>query len=475
MNPSLQSPTLSEKSTLVSRLVSSQLLNDPRIEQAKAMLTAALNEYSRTIDSVRPAKPELVDEYQETLSRLANARGGAPYFPYISSGLGNGPFVELGDGSVKLDFIVGIGVHGMGHSHPLMLNATVDAGLEDTVMQGNLQCNSATVLMCERLLELSTRNGAKLSHCLLSTSGAMANENSLKIAFHNRFPASRVICMDNCFAGRSLALAQLTDRPAYRAGLPKTLDVDFIPMFHPADPEGTTRGAIETLKKLIARHPGEYACIWLELVAGEGGYYPGTKPYFEELCNICHAHKILVIFDEVQTFTRLSQPFAFQHFELDAFADLVTLGKITQVCATLYGESLKPKGPVLSQTFTGATASIRCGLAVLDELEAKGCFGANGWNVRRHNYFKGKLEKLSKKYPGKLCGPYGEGMMIAFTPGNGGADEAKDMLMRLYDLGLMGFLAGSNPNRIRFLPPPGVTTERHIDLACDIIEQALQQ
>ena len=454
-------------------LVSGELFSDPRITQAKQLLSETLLDYSRKIDSVRPPNPALVPQYKSALDRLAVARGGAPYFPYLTSGLGNGPFVELGDGSVKLDFIVGIGVHGMGHSHPLMLDATIDAGLEDTVMQGNLQHNSGSLAMCERLIGLANRQGAKLDHCLLSTSGAMANENSLKIAFHNRFPASRVICLDNCFAGRSLALAQLTDRPAYRAGLPKTLDVDFIPMFHPADPEGTTQGAIAGLKKLIARHPCQYACLWLELVAGEGGYYPGTKPYFEALCKICHENNILVIFDEVQTFSRLSQPFAFQHFELDAYADIVTLGKITQVCATLYGDSLKPKGPVLSQTFTGATASIRCGLAVLDELESKKCFGPNGWNMQRHQYFQAKLESLAVKYPGKLCGPYGEGMMIAFTPGNGGADEAKDMLMRLYDLGLMGFLAGSNPNRIRFLPPPAVTTNEHIDLACSIIEKAI--
>lgn len=456
-----------------SLLSSSELIADPRIARAKELLADALKEHSLKIDAIRPPNPDLVLEYQDSLSRLAVARGGAPYFPYMTSGIGNGPFVELGDGSVKLDFIVGIGVHGLGHSHPAMLDATIDAGLEDTVMQGNLQHNSGSLAMCERLLELANLQGAKLDHCLLSTSGAMANENSLKIAFHNRFPASRVICMDNCFAGRSLALAQLTDRPAYRAGLPKTLDVDFIPMFHPSDPEGTTTGAIETLKKLLARHPGEYACLWLELVAGEGGYYPGTKPYFEQLCKICHEHKVLIIFDEVQTFSRLSQAFAFQHFGLDAYADLVTLGKITQVCATLYGESLKPKGPVLSQTFTGATASIRCGLAVLDELESKQCFGADGWNMRRHRYFRTKLEALAQKHPGKICGPHGEGMMIAFTPGNGGADEAKDMLMRLYQLGLMGFLAGGNPTRIRFLPPPGVTTERHIDLACEIIEKAL--
>jgi acetylornithine aminotransferase len=48
------------------------------------------------------------------------------------------------------------------------------------------------------------------------------------------------------------------------------------------------------------------------------------------------------------------------------------------------------------------------------------------------------------------------------------------MLGKLYELGLMGFVAGSNPTRLRFLPPPGVTTNEHIDMACQIIESALQ-
>ncbi|XZE21651.1 aminotransferase class III-fold pyridoxal phosphate-dependent enzyme [Pirellulaceae bacterium SH449] len=454
-------------------LHSESLQSDPRVAQAKELLLAALREHSQQITEVRGPREELKQPYAEMLARLAVARGGAPYFPYISSGIGNGPFVELADGSVKMDFIVGIGVHGLGHSHPSMLEATVDASLDDTVMQGNLQQNSPSIEMCERLLKLATAQGANLHHCLLSTSGAMANENSLKVAFHNRAPATRVICLDNCFAGRSIALAQLTDRSAYRTGLPKALDVDYIPMFHPSDPAGTTKGAIDALKKQLARRPGEYACLWLELVAGEGGYYPGTKDYFESLCSICHENNVLVIFDEVQTFSRLSQPFAFQHFGLDKYADIVTLGKITQVCATLYGEKLKPKGPLLSQTFTGASSSIRAGLRVLDELVSKNCFGADGWNMQRHAYFRTKLEALARKYPTKISGPWGEGMMVAFTPGDGSAKTGTEVLQKLYDLGLMGFLAGSNPNRIRFLPPPGITTEQHIDMACKIIEQAI--
>jgi len=466
----IESPSNSQSNTLHY----GGLVRDPRVAQARALLLEALEEHRSLIDGIRPPDPNLIEGYQAELARLAQARGGAPYFPYLSSGLGNGPLIELGDGSVKLDFIVGIGVHGMGHSDPHMLSATVDAALEDTVMQGNLQHDAASLWMCERLIGLARQSGAQLDHCLLSTSGAMANENSLKIAFHHRTPAPRVICIDNCFAGRTLALAALTDRPAYRSGLPPTLDVDYLTMFHPSDPEGTTRKAHEGLQRLFDRYPGQHACLWLELVAGEGGYYPGTREYFEGLCRACRERGVLVIFDEVQTFARLSRPFAFQHFGLDAYADIVTLGKITQVCATLYGGQLKPKAPILSQTFTASTASIRCGLAVLDQLEKNACFGDQGWNMQRHRYFRERLQSLAERYPGRLSGPYGEGMMIAFTPGDGSEETAKTMLTRLYEAGLMGFVAGSHPTRLRFLPPPGVTQESHIDMACDCIESVLK-
>ncbi len=117
-------------------LLADALRDDPRIAQAKELLESTLGEYRQQLDRIRPPVPERVASYQSLLDRLAKARGGAPYFPYLGSGLGNGPFVELADGSVKLDFIVGIGVHGMGHSHSAMLASSIDAAIENTIMQG---------------------------------------------------------------------------------------------------------------------------------------------------------------------------------------------------------------------------------------------------------------------------------------------------------------------------------------------------
>ena len=228
-------------------LAAEQLKRDPRVAQAEQLLLSALADAQSTLDGARPARADLQADYAQLLERLSVARGGAPYFPYLGSGLGQWPWVELADGSVKLDFICGIGVHGLGHSHPRMLQAGLRGALQDTVMQGNLQQHVPSLTVCERLLKLATAQGANLTHCLLSTSGAMANENALKIAFHNRAPADRVLALDNCFAGRSIAMAQLTDRPHYRTGLPTAIAVDYIP---PEDPQHSIESQERSLAAL---------------------------------------------------------------------------------------------------------------------------------------------------------------------------------------------------------------------------------
>lgn len=445
------------------------LAEDPRVLQAKQLLTEAMEDHGRSLTEVRPPNPGLAGSYQMITDAYTNARGGPPIWPYFSSGVGNGPYVELADGSVKLDFIAGIGVHGAGHGDPDVVEAAIDAALEDVVMQGNLQQNGPSVHLLQKLIDLASQHGAPVAHGLLSTSGAMANENALKLAFHHAAPADRIIAFDNAFAGRSIALAALTDKAAYRSGLPLALNVDYLPFRDPGNPSRSQRWAVDELKRLLDRHPSKYAAFWAEPVAGEGGYYAGSHEFFAALCEPLREAGVPIIFDEVQSFSRTSRPFAFQHYGLDEFADIVTVGKITQACATLYRKEFHPSAPILSQTFTASSSAIRTGLKILEKLEAANCFGDNGANVRRHQYFAAKLAELAAQYPDRIQGPFGEGMMIGFTPGSGSFEDAKSLMTILYDLGLLGFVCGANPTRLRFLPPPAVTTTDHIDQAMKIL------
>ncbi len=66
-------------------------------------------------------------------------------------------------------------------------------------------------------------------------------------------------------------------------------------------------------------------------------------------------------------------------------------------------------------------------------------------------------------------------MMVAFTPGDGSFEQAKALMTIMYEKGILGFVCGANPTRIRFLPPPVVTTREHIDLAIQLLDQSLQQ
>ena len=467
--------SLTEKVTANSPLHADAFRNDPRVLEAKRLLAEAMREHASHLDVVASPNAALAEEYQSVIDAYSQSRGGPPIWPYFASGLGNGPFVELADGSVKLDFIGGIGVHGCGHSHPAILDAGIDAAIEDTVMQGNLQQNIPSVEMLGKLTAMASENGAPLQYGLLSTSGAMANENALKLAFHHAQPATRVIAFDNAFAGRSIALAALTDRPSYRDGIPLAIEVDYLPFLDPHQPERSTRWAVDELKRLLARHPGKYAAFWAEPIAGEGGYYPGSHDFFTKLCQPLREASVPIIFDEVQSFSRTSRPFAFQHYGLDEFADIVTVGKITQVCATLYRKEFHPASPILSQTFTGSTSAIRTGMETLKQLDIAGCFGEQGANMSRHEYFAGQLACLGEKYPGLVHGPFGEGMMIGFTPGDGSPGQAKLLMSLLYDLGLLGFLCGASPARLRFLPPPAITTNAHIDTAIGLLDRGLAQ
>ncbi len=94
----------------------------------------------------------------------------------------------------------------------------------------------------------------------------------------------------------------------------------------------------------------------------------------------------------------------------------MTFGKITQVCGTLYRTELKPKGPLLSQTFIAASSSIAAGHRVLDCLESANCFGPNSQNMQRHEVYVARMSDLARRFPGKISGPWGCGMMFAFTP-----------------------------------------------------------
>lgn len=455
-------------------LVADAFLADPRVAQAKRLMLDALAEHQHSLTGIRLSRPDRTVSYEQAIRQFGEMRGGDLYYPYLGSGIGHGALVELADGSVKYDMISGIGVHYFGHGHPSVVSATLDAAISDLVMQGNLQQDREALDFTRMMLVQGNAGGAKLGHCLLTTSGAMANENALKIVFQKKQPAARLLAFAHCFAGRTLALAQVTDKAAYRVGLPAMLAVDYVPFLDSAFPRKSTAEALAVLKEHLTRYPKQHAAMILECVQGEGGYHVGSREFFLPLLQELRRHGIAVIFDEVQTFGRTTRPFAFQHFGLDEFVDVATVGKLTQVCATLFTAEFKPQPGLISQTFTASSSALFAGRAIVRALVDGGYFGPEGRIQQIHDWFATRLEAISQRHPGWIRGPWGLGSMIAFTPLDGSADTVKRLLRALYDNGVIAFLAGSAPARIRFLPPVGALTEQDAQNVCLVLERTME-
>lgn len=450
-----------------------QLTADRRRTHAKEAIIATLKDYQSRITGIRSPQHERAAVYQKIISDFEEIRGGKLLYPYLASGIGNGALVELADGSIKYDFITGIGVHYLGHSHPGLIEKMIDAAMADTVMQGNLLQDTASHEFSRALLKAATKNGAPLKHVFLCTSGVMAGENALKMAFQKKSPADRVLCFKNCFMGRTITMAQTTDNPAYRVGLPKTLAVDYVPFYDPKNHEASIKAAIDSLKKHLQAHPQKHAAMCFELILGEGGFYPGHRDFFLPLMEILKKHEIPVLIDEVQTFARTTEPFAFQHFGLDAFVDAVWIGKASQACATLFTDEMNPKPGLISQTYTASTTAIAAGHYILTTLMTGGFFGAGGRIARLHEEFKSRLNALASKYPKRLSGPFGMGAMIGFTVFDGEPDKVKKFARSLFDAGVIAFYCGKNPTRMRFLPPVGCLSTKDIDAVFEILEKTL--
>ena len=459
----------------MSKTVGESYFNDPRIQEAKKLLADTLMDHSKNITEVKAGNPELKEEYTKMLESFSAQRGGKLFYDYIGSGIGNGSLVELADGSVKYDFITGIGVHYFGHSHQGVIKAQVDGAITNTTMSGNLQQNVDSPKLFNLILEQANKYGAGFDHLFMTSSGVMTAENSLKMVFQKRSPAHRVIAFEKCFMGRTLAVSQITDKAAYRKGLPQTLSVDYIPFYDANDHQGSIDKAVGLLRQYFNRYPGEYAAICMELIQGEGGYWVGNTEFFKAIIEECKKNSVSVIIDEVQTFMRTKEMFAFQYFGLDKDVDMVNIGKNSQVCATIYRNDHKPLPGLISQTFTSSGSAINAAYYIINEVANKNYLGEDGKIEKLHMKFANNLDKLAQKYPTLIEGPWGLGTMIGMTLFGGDLQKSKDFTFKLFDNGVLSFIAGAGPTRVRFLVPAGAATEDDIDKVCELIEKTLKE
>jgi 4-aminobutyrate aminotransferase-like enzyme len=436
------------------------------------------------VPSVRAAASALVDAvarelsdreldeaaYARAIAALGRMRGRPLLLPAITSGAGRGARVRLADGTWKLDWIGGIGVYAFGHADRDLVEVAAIAAAGDAVFQGHLLPGAEYDRVSRALLRHA---GRRLRHVWLSISGAIANENALKMVLQKQHPADRIVAFEHNFAGRTTTLAELTDKAAYREGLPLRGNVLLVPFYDAAHPDPIGR-SLAALDAHLHRNPKQIAAMCFELVQGEGGIRTASREFFTALMQRCRAANVAVWVDEVQTFARTGELFAFRTLGLEEWVDVATVGKILQGSAVLFTKAMNPRPGLVAGTYAGATTGMAVGARIIERMETEGYLGAEGRVALLGRRVERRFDALAKRCPDAASGYEGVGAMHAFVAFDGRGDVTSDVLRAAWDEGLIVFTAGANPTRVRLLLPVN-TTDEELEAGFAMLEKALRR
>src|SRR3990167_3503756 len=446
-----------------------QLFNDPKFKKGSSLLVEAIQDLGSSFKKPKPGDPE----YLKTLSNWINELRGRPLIhPAIGSGMGQGVYQEMADGSIKIDFTTNIGVYFFGHNDPDLVETAIQAACKDVAMQGTIQ----QLEDYGRFLEILIKNaGGRIVQGWPCLTGSDANDNALKIIRQKKSPASKIISFQHSFHGRNTGLMEITDNPLMREGQPTFGVVHYIPFYNPKEGDASIKKSLKALRDILEKEEGKIAGFIFELMQGEGGFRFAPREFFVPLMEECKKEGIAVWIDEVQTCGRTGELFAYQTFKLEEYIDVVTCGKMFQNCATLWTKEYAPKPGLIAGTFGGSTSSLMVGRRIIERLLNEGFLGPRGKIVMIGERVKKGLNDLNKRLKrGRINQIEGIGCMVAFIPNDGSALLIDALIQKAFENGLILWKAGRfAPFQIRLMIPGGSLTEEGLEQALDILATSL--
>lgn len=362
---------------------------------------------------------------------------------------GSGSYLWDEDGRRYLDFLSGLAVTSLGHSHPVIADAICEQArtlLHTSNLYGTLPQREVAATL-DRLIDAGS------GQVFFCNSGAEANEAAIKLA-RKRGGRGRhvVVSAYNSFHGRTLATLHATGQPAKHEA------------FQPL-PEGFRHVAWRDPDELARAIDGSVAAVLLEPVQGEGGVQPAGAEYFAAVRRICDDHGVLMMVDEVQTgLGRTGEWFGFQHYGVRP--DVVTVAKALGNGMPIgacwarddVAEAFVPGDH--ATTFGGqplATAAARAVLSVMETEDVPG-------RARRAG---DRLTAALEELPG-VAGVRGLGLLIAaeLEPGRSAGEIATAALQA----GLV--VNAVTPTSLR-LAPSLLVSDQEIDEGVAILAKVL--
>lgn len=397
-------------------------------------------------------------EYMEREARY----GAHNYHPLpVVLEKGEGIYVWDVNGKRYFDFLSAYSAVNQGHSHPKIVNAMTEQAKTLALTSRAFYNN-----ILGEWEEFITKYFG-YDKVLPMNSGAEADETALKLCRRwgydvKGIPAdqAKIIVCENNFHGRTITIVTLSNDPSSYAG------------FGPFTP-GFVRIPYDDIPALEeALKDPNVAGFLLEPIQGEAGVYVPQEGYLKKAYELCKAHNVLFMADEVQTgIARTGKMLACDH------------------------EGVRPDVLILGKAISGGLMPVSCVLAD-DEImmtikpgEHGSTYGGNpiacrvsmaALQVVKDEKLAENAEKLGKIFRdrvGKIKSDMielvrGKGLLnaVVITPKNG--KTAWDVCLKLRDNGLLA--KPTHDHIIRFAPPLVINEEQLLE-AIGIIEKTLKE
>lgn len=371
----------------------------------------------------------------------------------VSFSRGKGIKLYSDDGDVYTDFLAGIAVSALGHSHKMLVKA-IKSQAKKLLHVSNYYYIEGQSKLAQSICENSVADKV-----FLANSGAEANEGAIKLAKIYQYKKGNpekyeIITLINSFHGRTLATVAATGQEKFQTPFkPLTPGFSYVPI-----------NDLEALKSAVGKNT---CAVMMEMIQGESGVNPLDEEYVKEVYKLCKEKDIVFICDEVQTgMGRTGKLFAYEHYGIEP--DIFTLAKalgggvpIGAVCAKdSIAKAFEPSDH--GSTFGGNPLACAAANAVFEVLE-KEKLVENTAKVGL--YLKEKLIALKEKCPA-IKEVRGKGLMIGVELAKGNAPDIKQKLFK------NKYLVGATATTIRLLPPL-IIKEKDADKFLQVFEKVL--
>ncbi len=374
---------------------------------------------------------------------------------------GEGIYVWDVNGKRYFDFLSAYSAVNQGHCHPKIVEAMTEQAKKLALTSRAFYNN-----VLGEWEEYITKYFG-YDKVLPMNSGAEADETALKLCRRwgydvKGIPAdqAKIIVCDNNFHGRTITIVTLSNDPSSYAG------------FGPFTP-GFVRIPYDDIPALEeALKDPNVAGFLLEPIQGEAGVYVPHEGYLKKAYDLCKAHNVLFMADEVQTgIARTGRMLACDHEEVRP--DVLILGKaisggLMPVSCVLADDEimLTIKPGEHGSTYGGNPIAAKVSMAALQVIKDE--------KLEENAERLGKIfrERMNAIKPDMVELVRGKGLLnaVVITPKNG--KTAWDVCLKLRDNGLLA--KPTHEHIIRFAPPLVINEEQLIE-AIGIIEKTLKE